>query len=661
MSIFNFGQEKFFPFRGAIAEKDFFYMIAKPNESWKNMFGPPTETSTITGNIFGPVDPDNTLFYMCLNSYIKSGKKHIRFFWSCDPEDYIPNYNADTKCIGPAQFLHKKNKKGQYILYYKSLLNISNVDQRPTLYPVSPTFSEVLAAGQETTSFGFSQKGNYNLVPNTLYTAIPYSISSNPDFYWRRDYINGTVSLLSLNYTSPTIGANLTTTVKPVFTNLNCFNIEFNTQPGPSGNIVWNAPDNKQDNILKVDMSIMENTATLGAVVDQIDAFSMIPSNGGTIIVTDDSGSTGNIIESMTYTNFAPYGNNSPQQGLFLGVKRNFMAGSGQYTRNETPITWGASSIDSSYYWKIYLRNNNTNVINDGKFTFKYDSNFIQPTKANVIPKVTNDFFDIYLVPEESSSYLPSSISLSSFSPSAGAPLRNYYNGNYFRTEYNYKTGLALRNMNSGLRFFTNMMEGYIAYGTWKTLNTQSINFIPYFHSNNLAFPNTPSTNGKQSMVLWTTLFDSTHQIFYDYCEGSDQCGLCLGYTGDNNEHCVLSNKSQKRYVNSYLSSGTGTDPFFFTINHEDDSGTANNWKEDAAKSRDIYCGVFGTLGGIILILIIVALVFVGNCKLRLIEITAMEKKTAPIPGAPSKTAPIPGAPSKTAPIPGAPSGISPT
>ena len=542
-----------------------------------------TDTSTIPDFLRGLDTSTSDIYFMlCANHFTDGlGNEKQRVYWSCDPTDFVLNYNSNSVNQGVANMV-LENKSGNSTYTLKFLTSKSN-----NVYSLHQHFGNNLTSNpanielnnRSETRFQISQQ-RYNLRTDQVYTSIPYELenyqellsnSQTEKYGWCfRKFYSGS----QLERDNIVIDGNGTYTASPLFTysgSLTPF-VETNV---PRINFTISDvyaitldTSNKWFSIPKT------GTNSWGGDEDK---FNLIRTSNGVITFTS------NATPTNKYT-FKYHSKNVDADGKMLF-----------HYEGNLP----ASSYGTTHFFK------NGNVVNCN-ITYELRNDpygFESITNENPTTN-TSDWFKIYFIPSTNSALFPGGYSLSK--------TEFYRIGNLIPSGF---TGLYIYNPNDGQNINTanNQDNNYNQFYFRQFSNFFILNAILgpitsyWTPSHEEGYPNiavNPALNDniQSTIFTWTTQMEAHHDYMYDYCENSQTCAFCFG-NGPRSQTCVPHEDSKRNAVNSNLGN-TGAPVFLTapksvpTINYPDNNNNEN-------LGLIVLGAIFGVLGLIIIIVLI--------------------------------------------------------
>ena len=148
-----------------------------------------TETNKLPSEIINPSalpndgtkTTEDVMFLLCLNHYKDSrGNEKQRIYWSCDPTDFIINYNDNSQNQGPVKLVFTGKSGTDFnqmkILTSKNMNVYSYYNHFDNNLTDSP--HDIQLNNVSPSSFQVTQN-DYNLPNNQIFLSIPYSIKTS--------------------------------------------------------------------------------------------------------------------------------------------------------------------------------------------------------------------------------------------------------------------------------------------------------------------------------------------------------------------------------------------------------------------------------------------------------------------------------------------------
>jgi len=527
-------------------------------------------------------------FLLCMNNFLDSfGNKKQRVFWSCDPTDFVTNYNSNSQNQGPVQmeFNEKRGSNNYGINFFSSKKN--------NVYTLKPSFSNQLSNNpsdiqidnRSGTRFDINiANNNFNLSSNQVYLSVPYdlvpdfqinSVNTDIQYNWcfRKIFsttqtqnnitIDSNTSYTSnslFSYTTPT-GIN-----NPLF-NINVPKITF----GTTSFTIYNE-ENTLNGVTEKYFRISNSEWT-----SQKSKFELINKKNGIIKFLDNTDTT-----SFMYLKFSSISYNGNEDILF---KYSLTSDTHMYGKiNIIPLA-GSNSCQIEYE----IRNE----------AFGFD---IVPSTENIESFRFSNWFKIYFIPAINSAVFPGGFTLGK---TEFYSLSSKLNTTSVFTIYNPNdgentTGSSIDPNSKFQQYF------YREFSTFFVLNLLNGLNSSYWTSNSESdFPNIAinplfNENTKSTIFTWTTQGDAHHDFMYSYCSANETCGYCFG-NGQETNSCVLYNDSKKNA--SLVGLGDSEKPVFLTSNQK--NSLVKQMRNKELVSLYVLIGIFSLLFLVIVIIVI--------------------------------------------------------
>ena len=521
-----------------------------------------TETSKLPANIISssalPVDGDVTskdvMFLLCLNHYKDSrGNEKQRIYWSCDPTDFIINYNDNSQNQGPVKLVFTGKSGTDFnqmkILTSKNMNVYSYYNHFDNNLTDSP--HDIQLNNVSPSSFQVTQN-DYNLPNNQIFLSIPYSIktsnqvsniSSTLRYKWSFRKILNTLQtdadgLKKIDGNNP-IGTDYTATnlfskgsaLPEPFKNLNVPVIKFT-------NNLFNVTKNTDSVTNETYYSIPKASASTGWENEE-DSFDLMAKSNGIIKFIDNSNSDKFII--INYN----------KKVIDSSEKLRF------YT---------SSKNEKQFYGSTGITSINAGV--DCKITYELRNDPFGFAEITSSDNEVSDWMDFYFIPSETSAIFPSGFSLEKhefYTLDKLVPSNTFII--YNPAEGNNTTGTvdSTSEKSSFNQFF------YREFSTFFILKVLSGLPSYWTTSGEAAFPKIAinpinNENTSSTAFTWSTLSLANYDYMFDYCNNNETCGFCYG-NGLTSKLCVPHNDSKKVAVNYSL--GNTDNPVFLTNSNE--------------------------------------------------------------------------------------------
>lgn len=522
-------------------------------------------------------------FMLCANHFTDGlGNEKQRVYWSCDPTDFVLNYNSNSVNQGVVNMV-LENKSGDDSYTFKFLTSKSN-----NVYSLHQYFgnnltskpSDIELNNHSETRFQISQQ-RYNLRTDQVYTSVPYELenyqellsnSQTEKYGWcfRKHFTNPQPERDNI-----VIDGNGTYTASSLFTYTGSL----------SPFVETNVPriDFKTTDIYAITLDISKKyfsipkTGTNSWGSDE-DKFNLIRTSNGVITFTS------NITPTIKYT-FKYHSKNVDADGKMLFHYE------------------GSTPVSPSYGTNNFFANGvafNCNIT----YELRNDPYGFDSITNNNPAKNTSDWFKIYFIPSTSSAFFPGGYSLSKtefYSISDLIPSRftglNIYNPN------------DAQNINTATNPDNNYKQFYFRqFSNFFILNVILGPITSYWtNSSEDGYPNiavNPTLNNPahSTIFTWTTQSESHHDYMYDYCENSQTCAFCFG-NGPQSQTCVPHENSKRNAVNAHLGN-TGA-PVFLTAPKDDNTIQYPNNNNNENLGLIVLGAIFGVLALIIMIVLI--------------------------------------------------------
>ena len=528
-------------------------------------------------------------FMLCANHFTDGlGNEKQRVYWSCDPTDFVLNYNSNSVNQGVVNMV-LENKSGNDSYTFKFLTSKSN-----NVYSMHQYFgnnltskpSDIELNNHSETRFQISQQ-RYNLRTDQVYTSIPYNLenfqelqsnSQTEKYGWCfRKHFSGSQP----ERENIVIDSNATYTASSLFTysgSLSPF-VETNV---PRINFtptdvyaITSDTSNKYFSIPKT------GTNSWGGDEDK---FNLIRTSNGVITFTS------NTTPTNKYT-FKYHSKNVDSDGNMLFHYEGLTPVSPSYGTTNFFINGVATNCNITYE----LRND----------PYGFDSIANENPTTN-----TSDWFKIYFIPSTSSAFFPGGYSLSKtefYSISSLIP-----SGFIGLNIYSPNDG---QNINTATNTDNNYKQFYFReFSNFFILNTILGPITGYWtNSSEDGYPNiavnpvtTTNNNPKSTIFTWTTQMESHHDYMYNYCENLDTCAFCFG-NGPQSQTCVTHENSKSNAINSSL--GNAGTPVFLTAPKDD-----NTIKyPDNNNNENLALIVLGAIFGVLALIIMIVLIYFNS------------------------------------------------
>jgi hypothetical protein len=525
-----------------------------------------TETSKLPSTIISssalPNDGTHTtkdvMFLLCLNHYKDSrGNEKQRIYWSCDPTDFIINYNDNSQNQGPVKLVFTGKSGTDFnqmkILTSKNMNVYSYYNHFDNNLTDSP--HDIQLNNVSPSSFQVTQN-DYNLPNNQIFLSIPYSIKTSNQvsninstllkYKWSfRKILNNTHSDAD---GLKTIHANNSTGTGYNKDTINLFS-NGSLLPEPFKNL--NVP------VIKFTSNLFNVTQTTDSVTNE--RYYSIPKASGSKGWENEEDRFDLMARSNGIIKFIDNGDTT--KFIIINYNKKVIDSS----KNIRFYT--SSTEETKFYGSTGITSINTGV--NCTITYELRNDPFGFGEITSDDNEVSDWMDFYFIPSETSAIFPSGFSLEKHE---FYTLDKLVPGNTFTiynpAEGNKTTGTVDSDENSSFdQFF------YREFSTFFILKV--LNGLPSYWTTNSepAFPKiaiNPINNGNTSSTIftWSTLSLAHYDYMFDYCNNNETCGFCYG-NGLTSKLCVTHNDSKKVAVNYSL--GNTDNPVFLTNSNENE------------------------------------------------------------------------------------------
>jgi len=514
---------------------------------------PPTIISSSVIPNDGTQTTKDVMFLLCLNHYKDSrGNEKQRIYWSCDPTDFIINYNDNSQNQGPVKLVFTGKSGTDFnqmkILTSKNMNVYSYYNHFDNNLTDSP--HDIQLNNVSPSSFQVTQN-DYNLPNNQIFLSIPYSIktsnqvnniSSTLKYKWSfRKILNsiqndadGLKTIDANNstgtyYNATNLFSNASALPEP-FKNLNVPVINFTSN-------LFNVTKNIDSVTGETYYQIPKASASNGWEGEE-DRFDLMAKSNGIIKFIDNS---------------------DPTKFIIINYNKKVIDSS------ERLRFYTSSSDETKFYGSTGINSIGSGV--DCTITYELRNDPFGFGEITSSDNEVSDWMDFYFIPSETSAIFPSGFSLEKHE---FYTLDKLVPGNTFTiynpAEGNNTTGTVDSNENSSFdQFF------YREFSTFFILKVLSGLPSYWTTSGEPAFPKiatNPINNGntESTAFTWSTLSLANYDYMFDYCNNNETCGFCYG-NGLTSKLCVPHNDSKKVAVNYSL--GNTDNPIFLTNSNE--------------------------------------------------------------------------------------------
>lgn len=445
---------------------------------------------------------EDPVFLLCLNRFSQNGKENHRFYWSNDPNDFVPQFYDDAQNQGAATF-HFDKDINNYKLYYDTKLNTSKINLELTEYTVDTDFNTAEIIHNTASNFVITPYSSGNSiytrnapanVSDLIYASLEYNIFGGTSFVdWMFRTSTGNLgSSPKFIPSGPSIAQ--------CSTGFNFYNLYSTVGISLSGHGSSVHYDSQVSSL-----SVSALTGNTGGL-----CFPDIPDNG---ILTLKSGIKTEFIKYDLYQDKTFY---FSKDGL-------------SYFQSDTIID-GSSTISGDINININLRNHVDN--------FKT----LRSLNLGSLNGLKNTALEIFFIPESEHSYFSGGVPITrsqNLAPDQAGAIKFY----------DYQDG-DIEHGFEDLRFFTNYMNGFL--------------YNNFTHNTNPIYPKLPlyhKDDGHTTALIWTTMHESLNPYIYKYCTNDLLCGECMGLTETRSLYCHINHETVNNYINATkpISSGSTT------------------------------------------------------------------------------------------------------
>lgn len=588
----NPGLREKFNFRGSPSDTDDFYMLAVLKKKYISGNDGDSIKAKNVGNFNFLGDEADKYFFLCHNQYLDTtrtpGTFYDRLYWSADPDDFQYNDSEGYKNQGVAR-MNAAYINGNLRLRYRSSFNgYSSSKKDQTVYRnVGPDFDKLDINEKESIIVSFNTKNdtnlqNYALKGKSLFYSIPYTIESKSTLY----SINSPTTFNSIQWSfrkyqeSPVL-ANSTKGITVHTEGANNKDSAFNFVYLQD---LTNATGASQSNFNYGSTQYYVANTTMGTCFyDSATSFSvadtddLINSNfylvGGSIIkITPDDGTNTSTVVNYTHTT---------KLGTSLQFHTSGASSRGLLGRNY--------QIDINSGVSIYINQRNvdtcfTPLSNDSTFSEWFDI-YLLPVEENMYLPGSHHTNDPTLFPESCSLYGVGDLGENAITPTQGTQSLLFFSPqtNEPFTIEQVNDGTMITNPNP---YFTctggDTQAGYNIHKDTDYRKIYNLLFFfligslkdLYWKVTNRAYPLTTTTSGydthpniavepelnssgkidnKITFYGWDTHAESSAAYMFNYCRGSDVCGICSGNNKDGENICFADKLTRDNAVKSNL------------------------------------------------------------------------------------------------------------